>query len=155
MGEHDAEAAAAKLGGCGVEVLADGAEGRLEQDPAPTGRALREGLELVLTQAPDHLVPDLATTQHLQVDPGRRDRRADGPNQVGEVEDGGHVVVPYVRRGDHGARAVGGGGPPQLDALRDVGGPVVHAREDVEVNVRRRHRRMSFGTRSRHKVTPV
>ena len=151
--EEHAEAALAQLGGGGVEGLAD----RAGTGSPPAASARRagpgRGVELALAEPSDHVVAQLAAAAHLERDAGGGQRGA----QLGrELWISRGSVLPRSSRTCGVATSVdvpvGHGGPGQLEALGQVGRPVVDAGQEVEVQVDV-HLSSSFGSRRRGPVT--
>jgi hypothetical protein len=67
MCEHDAEAACTQLGGA-IDKSVQSIERRLEQPPAPAGRADGDLVQLGLRERPHHLHIQLAARQHGERD---------------------------------------------------------------------------------------
>ena len=81
-------------------------------------------------------MPQLSAAENLE---GQAERGEDGAQLAGAVKDLGGVdraeVEANVRSGHHGVRALGHGGPGKVEALREIGGAVVDAGQEMEVQV--------------------
>jgi hypothetical protein len=80
-------------------------------------------------------VAELGPDQHLELDPLPGQRLAYLAHAVGEVGHVGHEVAADVRRRDDRRRALETREAGDVDALLHVGRPVVHAGQEVEVDL--------------------
>ena len=105
---------------------------RLEQQPAPAGRALGDRLELGAAER-GHVVPrELGAGTDLEVD-ARPDQG--GLQLAHPLGDLGDVHVRRVRRAGDQARPVAHGLAGQRERDPEVAGPVVDVRQQVEVKL--------------------
>jgi hypothetical protein len=133
--QHDGEAAVTQLVRGGVKLFAEPLERCLEQDPARARGPDGDGVEIALAEAAHHVVTELAAAAHVDVDLLEPQPRAHLGNAVGEVCHVGHVLAAHMRRGHDHARAVSLRQARELHGLLEVGGAVVDAGEEVEVDV--------------------
>src|SRR3954468_18637096 len=145
MGDHDAEAAIAKLVGGRAEILAEARERGLYEQPAATWGSLRDQLELRLAETADHVVAQLATAEDLDLDPLTGQPVLDLAHALGQLLARREEVRADVRGRDDGAGALGESGRRELDALLDRLRAVVDAREEMEVDIRVAHMPSMFG----------
>jgi hypothetical protein len=134
MADEHREAALAQRVGAAGEALgrARARQRRLEQQPTAPGRPLGDRLELGAAER-GHVVPrELRTGTDLEVDA----RLAQGALQLTHPRgDPGDVHVRRVRRAGHQARPVAHRLAGERERDRDIVGPVVDARQEVEVKL--------------------
>ena len=111
-------------------------ERRLEQHPAPPGRALGEGLELGVAEPLDVGMRQLGARADLERHVRRGERGAHLGHALGQfADDALREQVAHVRRDRHERRPVRHGEPGQRDRLVEVGRPVVDPGQEVEVEL--------------------
>ena len=123
--------------GGGVEVVPDALEGPTSSQRSR--RALGDSGQLVLAQAPDHLVAELAARMHRQRDAFGREDGADLPQALVQLVHVRDEVGSDVRCRDHSSGPVADRRPGQPNALLHRAGTVVDPRQQVKVKVHGQH----------------
>ncbi len=112
----------------------------------PAGRALGDRLQLGLGEHSHQVVPELASAVEIERDALLRQCGAQLRHPPGQLQRVGHEVPAHVGGDHHRAGARGHRGPGELEALAHVARPVVHAGEQVKVNIRCIHGGSTFGS---------
>jgi hypothetical protein len=132
--DHREATLAQIAGGVGV-ALVEPVERSLQQQPSPLRRALRDQLELGLSQAPDHVERELSACKHVDRNPRSAQASIELPHPIGDLGWIGDVQRMDVRGRDDRSRAVSDGELRQLEALLDRRRTIVNARQQVKVDL--------------------
>ena len=132
MRQQDAESTVAQLGGSVEQLLAEAAEGHLEQHPARARGAVGDQFELVVAERRDRMRLELTAAVHLERDALAGQRLAQLAHAVRQLA---HRHVLHVRSGDDPL----GAGQHRLARVRErlleCVRAVVHAGEQMAVKV--------------------
>ena len=134
MADEDAEAALAQRAGAVGEALggARARQRRLEQQPAPAGRPLGDGVERGDAER-GHVVPrELGARTDLEVDTRPDQRGLELLHPCGNL---GDIHVRRMRRAGDEAGSVAHGLAGQRERDAEVARPVVDVRQQVEVKL--------------------
>lgn len=153
MGHERSEAAATELIGRGGEPGVEPVERRLEEQPASAARSVRDQLELVIGEALDHPVGDLSAGENAERDVFTTQPRCELGDTLRYLTGIHDVLWMDMRRYDHRARPISDGRCGQRQAVLDQTGPVVDARQEMEMQLDVIHAGTMFDAGRRHPVT--
>src|SRR5688500_12169820 len=134
MGDHASEAALVEALYGPIERRAERAGRRLHENPAALSPE-RDGAKLVVCQAGQRRLRDLAACGHPDTDSATAELGVQHSDAAGELSDHDVVVVSDVRRRADRDDSIRLGLAGHVDRVVEVEGAVVQRREDVTVDV--------------------